>query len=171
MKAVARLVTLITFLTAFFSFAKAQNTETQSYSVNKLQDVKDLITSRDFIFEVQTILPFTGSPIIVTPDYTLSVTPDKIVSRLPYFGRAYVAPLNPDDSGIEFNSGNFIYNTSETKNGWLIQIKPDMQKVQQMTLTVSDEGYANLTVISSDRQQISYRGIIKKHKERSEALL
>ena len=147
--------------------AKAQDSVSQSYTVNKKQSITDLVALRSYVFEIQTVLPLSSNPGTVNPDYTLSVTPDKIISRLPYYGRAYVAPLNANDAGIEFSSDSFTYNETKNRKGWQILIKPGKQKVQQMTLNISENGYANLTVISSDRQQISYRGIVKKHTERS----
>jgi hypothetical protein len=88
---------------------------------------------------------------------------DSIVSFLPYFGRAYSAPLDPTKGGIQFTSTDFEYDqTARNKGGWIINIKPrDVQDVRQLTLTVTQSGSASLQVISTNRQGISFNGRIE----------
>jgi len=54
--------------------------------------VKDLITSRNFVFKAQTALPLGGQARQLTSDYDLRVYGDSLIAYLPYFGRAYTAP-------------------------------------------------------------------------------
>jgi hypothetical protein len=104
----------------------------------------------------------------LTPDYDLKITKSSIVSYLPYFGRAYSAPLDPTQGGIQFTSKDFEYTaTPRNKGGWDVLIKPkDYRDVQQMTLTISSTGYATLQVTSINRQPISFNGYIRAPKNR-----
>jgi hypothetical protein len=93
---------------------------------------------------------------------------DTVVTDLPYFGRAFVAPMNPSEGGIHFTSTQFTYTIDERKKGgWDITILPkDAKDVRQMFLTVSREGYATLRVSSNNRQNIGFSGYITSKSNR-----
>ena len=127
---------------------------------------KKLVESRRYMFIPQSAMPLSGRVRQLTPDYNLVITKDTLNSYLPYFGRAYQAPINTTDGGIQFVSTSFEYTTSpRKKSGWDISIKPkDAGDVQQMQLSVSETGYASLQVISTNRQAISFNGYITEVK-------
>lgn len=122
---------------------------------------KTLVESKKFIFKVQTVLPTGGSNVQVTSDYDIKLNGDSLVSYLPYFGRAYSADYG-QPGGLNFTSTKFQYNLkSKKKGGWDITIKPtDIKDVRQMFLSIGENGYASLQVISNNRQTISYYGYI-----------
>jgi len=126
------------------------------------KSVKGLVESKTYVFKAQTALPMSGPTRTLTSDYDLRISPASIVSYLPYFGRAYVAPTDPSKSALEFTSKDFDYtSTPGKKDGWTITIKPkDYKEVRQMTLSISSEGYATLQVTSTNRQAISFNGYI-----------
>lgn len=99
--------------------------------------------------------------------YQLEINKDSVEAYLPYYGRAYNANMNPNDSGIKFKSKKFGYKTdTKKKGGWVINIVPkDAKDVQSMTLSVSENGYASLNVNSTNKQSISYNGYISEPKE------
>lgn len=99
--------------------------------------------------------------------YQLKISKDSVEAYLPYYGRAYTASMNPDDAGIKFKSKKFSYKTTKKKKGgWIINIAPkDAKEVQNMTLSVSENGYAVLNVNSTNRQAISFNGVIAEPKE------
>lgn len=122
-----------------------------------------LISSRNYVFNAQTVLPMSGRTRQISADgYDLTVTRDTINAYLPYFGRAFSAPVDPSRGGIQFVSADFEYTEEAGKNGgWEITIKPkDATGVQQLYLSVSEDGYASLRVISTNRQPISFNGVI-----------
>jgi len=134
----------------------------------KIAQIKNLVDSQTYVFVAQTALPLSGNTRQLTSDYDLKVTPTVITSYLPYFGRAYTAPINPTQGGIQFTSNKFEYTaTPKTKGGWDIQIRPkDYRDVQQLTLNISETGYATLQVTSTNRQAISFNGYITEIKTR-----
>ena len=124
--------------------------------------VKDWVESQNYTFQAQTALPLSGRVRNLTPDFDLKVTREKVVSYLPYYGQAYVAPMDPSKSGLDFTTKDFAYTTTPgRKDGWTVTIKPrDYKEVQMMTLTISSKGYATLQVLRTSAQAISYNGVI-----------
>jgi len=124
--------------------------------------IKNWVESQTYVFKARTAMPMAGSTRQLTTDYDVKVSTTAVISYLPYFGRAYAPPSNMTGGGIQFNSKDFSYKaTPKKKGGWDIQIKPkDVQDVQQMNLSISTDGYASLQVSSTNRQPISFNGII-----------
>ena len=127
--------------------------------------LKNMLESKTFVFKARTAYPQTGTSRILTPEYDVKFSTDKIVSFLPYFGRAYSANPYSSDGGIKFTSTDFNYVASQSKKGWRVTIIPkDANAVQQLYLDVSSSGYATLQVTSADRQNISFHGVVEKNK-------
>ncbi|HEV9037639.1 MAG TPA: DUF4251 domain-containing protein [Puia sp.] len=128
----------------------------------KAAAIKDMVESKNFIFQAQTALPMRGNVRHLTTEYDLKVTPTAVVSELPYFGRAFVAPMNPTQSPLQFTSTKFDYTATTRKSGgWEIVIKPtDHREVQSMTLTISTAGYTTLQVTNLNRDPITFNGDI-----------
>ena len=153
MRSAIRTVLFLFVISAFQTLA-AQDLEPQT--------VKELVTSRRFVFTPQSVSPMSGGIRQVTPEFSLRVTADSIISYLPYFGRAFGIP--PSEGGISFTSTRFEYNAKERKKKrWEISIRPkDNRDVQQMNFTLFDNGYGSLYVTSNNRQGITYYGYISK---------
>ncbi|HTI94274.1 MAG TPA: DUF4251 domain-containing protein [Puia sp.] len=156
---------LLIFLTPFVTSAQSG---TEDKKAAKLAAIKNMVESQNYIFKAQSASPMGGRVRQLTTDYDLKVTKETIVSDLPYFGRAYSAPMDPSKGGIQFTSKNFDYTlTPGKKDGWSVLIKPkDYSDVQQMTLTISSTGYASLQVISTNRQPISFNGAVVAPKKK-----
>jgi hypothetical protein len=148
------MVTLLLLCTA--ALVQAQDKE--------VVNVQEILETKNFIFKAETVTPARGRLRQLTSEYDLVVKPDTVVSFLPYFGRAYSAPINPADAGIKFTSVNFDYSVkSGKKNSWDVAIKPsDAHDVQDLYLTVFDNGRATLRVNSVNRQTISFNGYVSK---------
>jgi hypothetical protein len=95
--------------------------------------------------------------------YQVTVANDSLGAYLPYYGRSYMAPRNPIEGGIKFSTTEFSYKADKKKKGnYIVTIKPVSSKldVLSMTLNISEKGYASLSVISNNRQSITYSGYI-----------
>lgn len=125
-------------------------------------EVKALLESKEFVFKARSATPAGGGYRQLTTDYDLRILGDTVQSFLPYFGRAYVAPIGNTEGGIRFTSKEFDYEVKDRKKGrWNVLIRPkDVSDVRQMFLSVSENGYASLQVISNNRQPISFDGRI-----------
>ena len=124
--------------------------------------IKKKIQDRRFTFIAETALPMRGSMRMFTPCDDLRITRDSVVAYMPYFGRAYSAPLNLMGGGFHFTSLKFDYKVEERKKGgWNIIIKPnDVDDNQQLNLTVFSNGSASVQVTSNNRQAIQFNGYI-----------
>jgi len=158
------MVAIVLLMMLFFNNLHAQNKTS-----DKQAAVRKMIAERNFVFKAQTVQP--TAPTVsrqLTSDYDVKVSQDTIVTYLPYFGRTFTAPLDPTKGGIQFTSTKFEYTTSEKKKGgWEITIKPqDTQDARLMTISVSENGYASLQVLSNNRQPISFNGYIDEKKSK-----
>lgn len=129
--------------------------------------VKELIEDGNFVFKAQMALPMGGNSRYLTSSYDMKVSEEKIITYLPYFGRAYRAPADLTGGGIDFESRDFDYAIKERKKGgWDVKITPnDAEDVRQMFLTVGENGSASLRVNSDRRQSISFNGYITEKEE------
>ncbi len=125
--------------------------------------VKNMVDSQKFVFVAESVNPLHGRYRNLTSSYDVSVFKDSLVSYLPYFGRAYTAPINPSEGGINFTSSNFSYDVIQTKSDkWDVTIKPhDVREIQQLNFTIFDNGSASLIVTSSSKDPISFSGHLK----------
>jgi hypothetical protein len=163
------LVLAFVFLVGGITISQAQSTKKEKQAA-KVAAVKKMIDDGNYVFEANIAYPERGGSRQLTSEYDLKVVKDSVTAFLPYFGQAYMAP-NPGETegGIKFTSTNFNYTTKQRKNGnWEISIKPkdknvlDWRDVQQLRLDVSEDGYANLQVISTSRDPISFSGYLKE---------
>jgi hypothetical protein len=157
----SRLVFLFLGISIMFTTVHCSN---EVYAQNKTDDeatVSRIVTEQNFTFKAQTVMPTTGRTRQLTSNYDFTVAKDSVSSWLPYFGRAFQAPLDPSKGGIQFTSTDFDYSTGQRNDGWEITIKPkDTRDVQQVFLTVFKNGTATLRVSSISRQPISFGGFI-----------
>lgn len=132
-------------------------------------EIGKLIQSKNFVFVAQYALPLGGRSVNLTSLYNVKLSGDTLTSDLPFYGRAFVAPINPSEGGIHFTSTHFEYTINEKKKGgWNVTILPkDTKDVRQMFLSVSENGSSSLQLTSNNRQSISFTGyIIDKNKLR-----
>lgn len=160
---------IVIILLALAGFTTTYGQEVnENKNLKRSSEIQDLINSKNYVFVAQTAFPIGRRAINLTSPYDVRVSGDTVASDLPYFGRAFVAPMNPSEGGIRFTSTNFNYKVKgRKKGGWDIAILPkDSKDVRQMLLTVSESGYGTLQVVSNNRQQISYNGYVKERKRR-----
>lgn len=125
-------------------------------------DAKALVNSQNYVFEAQWVSPMGARARALTSLYTLKITKDTIIADLPYFGKAYSAPIDASQGGIAFTSTKFVYEAKPLKKGWDITIKPtDNRETSQMELTIFTNGSATLYVNSTNREGISFTGFIR----------
>jgi hypothetical protein len=171
----ARRLAALLFLSVFLFLNRtdAQTAPTAPAAADKKTSrqalIKNSVDSQNYVFRAQTALPMSGGSRQLTSDYDLKIEKGSVVSYLPYFGKAYTAPMDLKGGGIEFTSKDFDYTvTKGKKGGWEIQVKPkDVQDVQQLDLRISENGYASLNVLSTSRQPISFNGSIAPLKKAS----
>lgn len=133
-----------------------------SFGQSDTTTVRKAIELRQYIFKAQTMSPLKGGSRQLTTEYSLKVSKDTIVAYLPYVGRAFTAPINTTDGGINFTSIEFTYQAGlQKKKKWEITINPkDASDVRELNLTVFTNGRASLRVTSNNREPISFDGYV-----------
>jgi len=134
----------------------------QKNKLEKQEHIKKLIESRVFVFSPQSASPSSGATVQLTTEFFLKFNQDTLDSNLPYYGAENQPSFRIDDSPLEFTSTDFEYEMKTGKNGgYDIVIKlNDPTDPDQITLSVSPSGYANVRIISHTRQPISFYGDI-----------
>lgn len=142
-------------------------------------EVRNMIENRNYTFIARNVTPTEDArynPRMIFPnasstlyqlngEYDLRITRDSVIAYLPFFGRAYTAPVNPSEGGIKFASTDFDYRESMRKNNYEIEIIPrDAKDVRNLYLTITPNGYASLRVLSLNRTAISFNGEIEANK-------
>jgi len=165
---------------AFISFA------TQLFAQTNKETTTRIVGDKNYIFVANTAIPMAnndinkvlmmmpggqgGSSINLTgSQYDVRVTKDSIVAYLPYYGRAFSAPMDPTQGGIKFTSKDFSYTETKNKKGaYTIQINTkDVSKENyRFTINISTNGYASLTATSINKQPILFNGYLDEPKKK-----
>jgi len=134
----------------------------------KQPTTQQIVESKNYIFKAESVNPPRGQLRHLTSEYDLVVTSDTVIAFLPYFGRAYSAPIDPSEGGIKFTSSDFDYTVEKKKRrSWQIMIKPrDANDIQALYLTVFDNNKTTLRINSVNRESISFNGYIVEGKEK-----
>jgi hypothetical protein len=139
----------------------------------KAAEVKTAITSNSYVFKANYVIPMTlNAGPLNSNNYDVTVNDGKLEVYLPYFGRAYTTPRNPNEGGIKLKTSDYDYTSvANKKGGWDITIKPKkttiqtVDDVQLMKLTVGKDGYATMYITSINRQPITFNGYIEQFKQ------
>jgi hypothetical protein len=157
-----------------------------SLSVNAQTDkatTKRIVEAKNFIFVATAALPMNSAEMnsilsrmpgangggtinLSGGNYDIRIKTDSLVAHLPYYGRSFNAPTNPNESGFKFTSTKFGYELEPLKKGgWQINIKPeDTKESVRMSFTISPNGYASLNISSNNKQSIAYNGYLAEPK-------
>ena len=138
----------------------AQTTHKEKKAVREAA-IKKNVDGKTYTFIADRAMPLGGGTIELTSIYDIRITPDSVISYLPYFGRAYFdVGYNPTDQGVKFTSTKFNYSEAQAKHGgWNITLKPqDVKHMQSLIFYLSPSGYGTLTVTTVNRDVITYQG-------------
>ncbi|PWK77378.1 uncharacterized protein DUF4251 [Mucilaginibacter oryzae] len=168
MKLFTRLAFAALFILISVNSTYAQTKTKAEKKAAERAKIKEMVEAQNFVFKATNASPMRGGNRQLTSDYDFTVGKDTVVAFLPYFGRAFVAP-NPGttDGGIKVNTTRFSYSSVQKGGGWNIIIKPkdkniaDWRDVQSFNLSISQDGYGSLQVISTNRDAITFTGYIE----------
>lgn len=143
-----------------------------------------IVEAKNFIFVASSAIPMNSVEInailskmpgansganmnLSGSNYNVRITPDSLISYLPYFGRSFKAPIAQDEAGYQFTSTKFTFEKSvNKKGGWQISINTqDTREGVRMSFIITNNGYASLTVNSNNKQSISYYGYLATPKK------
>lgn len=149
--------------------ASCGSTITTAQKQENASIIRQKVNDANFTFTAKHAYPTSFKSIYLSPFYSVKVSSDTISSHLPYYGRAYSAPMDPTEGGIKFTSTAFDYDVKQGKKSgnWIVKIKVN-NKGNHISLLfdVWENGTARLTVSDSKRQPISFEGDIELDEEK-----
>ncbi|HBG40475.1 MAG TPA: hypothetical protein DDZ96_01435 [Porphyromonadaceae bacterium] len=137
--------------------------QTAAEKAARTTELKEAIEARRFTFNATYVYPTGFKSRYLTPSYDVKVSPDTLTVYLPYYGRAYSAPIDPGEGGIKFSSTDFSYEMEEGKKAgnWQIRIRTnDTPRQTILFFDIWENAKARLDVTHPDRQPISFQGDI-----------
>jgi hypothetical protein len=164
-----RILFLVFLIFTAYSVGICQDRKTKSRKeiraerqAKKIEEVKDLLENRTFVFKATHALPMGGGSIQLDYSFDAEISNDTIYSYLPFFGVAYRVDYGGRESGLNFTSTIQNYKMEKDKKGYQIDfdVKNKMDFLS-FTFKISEPGFATLNVISTNRQAISYYGYIE----------
>ena len=160
--------TLFTLAALSILLISCRTSQTAVEKAEKARLLDEQIENLDFTFIPDRAYPQGYQSIHLTSSYDVTLTPDTVKTYLPYFGRAYRAPMNPSDGGIKFESTDFEskVQTGKRYGEWHITIKTkDTSRPFTLYFHLWNNGTGQLTVTDQDRQSISFQGSIEIRKK------
>ncbi|MDD4425418.1 MAG: DUF4251 domain-containing protein [Mariniphaga sp.] len=163
-------ISLILGLSILSTTAQETNSSRKDRRANRkekrMEEVKQWITERSFLFEATHAQPSGGGSLSLTHTYGVELKGDTLISYLPFFGVAYQVDFGNRNSPMDFTQPIQRIETEESKDGYLIklEVKNNMDNLSY-TWHISSQGFATLHVTSTSRRAISYTGQIDTYKE------
>lgn len=155
-------------LLSVLSFCACGSAQTAVEKEKLAADVGNAVKVPDFTFKATYAYPTGYKSIYLSPYYDVKVSPDTVIAYLPYYGRAYRAPMDPREGGYRFTSTDFEYKADKgnKKRNWDVVITfRDLDRPVTFRFDIWENGTARLSVNDTDRQQISFHGDIVLRKE------
>lgn len=116
------------------------------------------------VINVMNSLPASSSSRLLSLDYgyTVQFKDSAVLVELPYFGRMYSPSYDTSKNSYRFTTKDFTLDQTNGKKGSTIYtvLPEDQPNVQKIIMEVFPQGKAFVSIISNDRQGISYDGYI-----------
>lgn len=132
----------------------------EAEKAEKIEKTKKLMESSSWQFDANRMVPMQGQSRTLTTSYRVILQNNQVDSHLPYVGRAYRADYGSTESPMTFRSEVEELKIEDgKKGGWILKFKAkNKNDTMNFTFTVSETGSTNLSIISTNRQSITYYG-------------
>jgi hypothetical protein len=155
-------VCLALIITTSFAQKKSRKELKEGKKTEKQLQVEALINAKAFDFIARTAMP-TGYKTVnlsTTTNY-VKFQPELIDSYMPFYGRAYSGVGYGGDEGLKFTGKPEKFTIIKGKKNYQVSaIVKGEKDTFNLSLSVSFEGSASLTITSNNRSAISYSGEI-----------
>ncbi|MGO3183686.1 MAG: DUF4251 domain-containing protein [Aequorivita sp.] len=144
--------------------ASAQEKNVEADTINNTIDadtgrIPEMLNSKTFEFIANTVFPMGGTPKnLVGSGYSVSFTPEMIISNLPFYGRAYTGMTMGRDKGMRFEGAPENFTISDGSDYDINVTVEGESDTYSISMSVSVSGYATLSISSNDRGTITYQG-------------
>ena len=158
------------FIASLFLMACASSESASSKATRKAEmaaKIAEGVQTRHFNVDIDKVYPLGHGIIHPSTLYSVSVDDDKIISYLPYFGRAYNVPYG-GGKGLNFEGEVLKYQESTGRKGEhvvVLDVKSE-EDIHQYSFVIFENGNVTLDVISKERNPISFSGRVNLDKEK-----
>ena len=157
---IAFLILVVLFALPGFAQEKSRKQLKEEEKQRKIAEVENLLNTKDFVFVARFAMPVGRRQVDLSgnPNF-VKFNPELFDGYMPFFGEATAMAAYGGDGGIKFREKPTEYTVEKKKKNFLVeaQVKGETD-VYRLSLTVSFEGSASLSVISNNRSTISYQG-------------
>lgn len=138
--------------------------EREQKLVEGYENIKKIVFSGKYIFDATHMYPGGGYPAknISGSNYYLEVDVYDVTSVLPFYGTRYLSAI-PPESGIRIDGKleDLMIEESDSRKKVLVKFSVrDDSDDYLISLSITSNGDANLTISSAKRSSISYNGKI-----------
>jgi hypothetical protein len=147
-------------LISAYSQEKSKKELKEEEKLKKQMQIETLVNSKVFVFVARFANPTGGRQVDLTtnPNY-VKYNPELLDGSMPFFGRAYSGMGYGGDGGIKFKNKPEIFTVEKGKKNFQIDAEVKGENdTYRLSLTVSFEGNASLSITSNNRGTISYQG-------------
>jgi hypothetical protein len=165
MKKLSHYLFMSVFSISIFASGCSSSKQATAASFSK-EAITEAINKNEWVFTANYVMPQTGRSRSTNGIYTVTYSNNKFVVYLPYFGRAYSAPIGSSQGPLDFTTSDFDVAKDQKKEGqWDIVLKPKgNREVQSMNFTLFENGSGDLNVTLTNRSPISFRGNVAPKK-------
>lgn len=155
------IILIVTMAVSMFACSTSRSAVSTQADAIKSGQVAEMLQNRLYKVDFDRAFPMSAPSFPLNYPYYISVIGDRIESYLPYFGRAYNIPYGGGE-GLRFSAPISDY-TMEAGRRDRHEISFDARTDEDnytFDLEIYPDGSAYLTVLSSNRQSISFNGEI-----------
>ncbi len=151
-------------LSVLFIFGSAS---AQDKTEKAKSSIETLLNSKNFEFIANTAIPLSGpTRDLVGSNYSITFTPEKVISFMPFYGRGYSGMAYGRDKGMRFEGKPENFTVTNAKKGYEITatVKGESD-TYVISISAGNSSFATLSISSDDRGTISYQGEIVSNKQ------
>jgi hypothetical protein len=155
---------ILSLLLLFFVLSPGHSQEKTDISTGS---VAALLHSKKFEFIANTVIPMNGAVRdVVGANYSISFSPEMIVSHLPFYGVVHSGGILNPSKGNRFEGKPEEFIIEDNGQFRLKTTVSDAGETFEILLEASNSGYATVSVSSNNRATVTYQGEIVRIKEK-----
>ncbi|MDP2687007.1 MAG: DUF4251 domain-containing protein [Aequorivita sp.] len=138
------------------------NANAQDKTEKTQSSIATLLNSKSFEFIANTAIPLSGpTKNLVGSNYSITFSPEMVISNMPFYGRAYSGMIMGRDKGMRFKGVPENFTLINSKNGYEVTTSVKGENdTYVISISTGNSGFATLSISSNDRGTISYQGEI-----------
>lgn len=141
---------------------KNSRSEKEKQNREKLIELKNRVTERDFSFTATRALPVNGGNFHLNTIYDITIMGDTVISYLPYYGVAYQVEYGARNSPLEFKTVIEDLEIKEIKKALIVTLSAKYRMDNfKFTFHIHDPENISLNINSINRQPITFLGYEK----------